>query len=82
MKATISELWETGRQIITYDDSDTNRPASVSDLKKCGNVLVGSRVEGPRSPYEILLDNDIIQVMPVKVQHPSGGGTMCILEVY
>ena len=81
MKATISELFDTGREIITFDNSDTDRPQSIGDLKKCDNVLVGSRISGPKSPFEVMIDDCIALVAPCTVHHPCGG-TMYILEVY
>jgi hypothetical protein len=82
MKATVKELWDTGREIIAWDDSETDRPTSVTDLKKAGNVIVGDRINGPRSPHEVLIDSRVYLVAEGKVRHPAGGGTMAILEVY
>ena len=82
MKATISQLFDTYRNIITFDDSEFDYPHSIDDLKKCDNVLVGSQIEGTRSPYEVLIDDNIHHVNPLKIQHPSGGGSMHILEVF
>lgn len=79
MKATIEQLWDTYRDLISYDNSDTDRPQSISDLKKCENVLVGSKIQGTRM-YEVLIDDRIIYVTPTAVNHPCGG-KMYILEV-
>ncbi len=80
MKATISQLWETGRELITFDDSEFDRPTSISDLKKCENVIVGAKIcKG--GPTEVMIDDSIYLVMPVKLQHPSGGGSMFALEI-
>ena len=81
MKATISQLWETGREFISFDGDEFERPQSIAELKKCENVLVGNRIDGPKSPYEVLIDNSIQMVMPTTINHPYGG-TMYILEVY
>lgn len=81
MTATISGLWDTCRELITFDNSDTDRPQSIADLKKCDNVLVGDRIAGPKSPFEVLIDNRIVLVAPCTVHHPRGG-TMYILEIY
>lgn len=81
MKATINELWNTGRELLTFDNSDTEWPTSISGLKKCDNVLVGNRIAGPKSPYEVLIDDVIVLVTPVVVHHPCGGA-MYILEAY
>ncbi len=82
MKATIIDLWDTGRQIIGYPDSDTNRPTTFADLKKCENVIMGDHIDNNRNaPREVLIDNDICIVAETTVRHPAGG-TMYILEVY
>ena len=80
MKATINELWNSGREIISFDDDEFERPTSISELKKCENVLVGDRI-CKSGPFEVLIDNSIILVSPRKINHPSGGGSMLILEV-
>ena len=79
MKATIEQLWETGRYIICYDGSDTERPTDFSDLKKCTNVLVGDKIPGVGR--EVLIDNSIEIVNATTVRHPMGG-KMYVLEVY
>jgi hypothetical protein len=81
MRATISELWQSGREIISFDNSEFDRPASISELKKCENVLVGDRLfKG--GPFEVLIDNSIVLVSPRKINHPSGFGSFCALEIY
>lgn len=81
MKATVNELWDTGREIIAYDHSDIERPTSIRDLKECENVIVGTKIcKG--GPTEVMIDEQIYMVSHVKLQHPSGGGTMDVLEVY
>ncbi len=80
MRATISQLWDTHREIISFDDSEFERPTSISDLKKCENVIVGAKIcKG--GPTEVMIDDGIYLVMPVKLQHPSGGGSMLALEI-
>lgn len=79
MKATIFELWETGREIVTFDDSDVDRPQSFADLKKCDNVLLGDKIQGTRV-REVLVDDSLVFIEPTKVRHPSGG-TIYVLEV-
>ena len=79
MKATISQLF--GREFISFDGDEFERPQSIAELKKCENVLVGNRIDGPKSPYEVLIDNSIQMVMPTTTNHPYGG-KMYILEVY
>ena len=79
MKATISQLWETGRELINFDGDEFERPQSFSDLKKCENVLLGDKIPGTKM-REVLIDNSIVLVEPMTVRHPAGG-TMYILEV-
>ena len=79
MKATISELWQTGRELINFDGNEFERPQSFSELKKCENVLLGDKIEGTKM-REVLIDNSIVLVEPKTVRHPAGG-TMYILEV-
>lgn len=79
MKATINELWGTGRELISFDDDEFRRPQSFADLKKCENVLLGDKIPGTKI-REMLIDNSIVYVEPTKVRHPVGG-TIYILEV-
>jgi hypothetical protein len=79
MKATVNQLWDTCREIICFDDSEFERPTSISDLKKCENVIVGAKIcKG--GPTEVMIDDSVVLVEPMKVRHPAGG-TMYILEV-
>jgi hypothetical protein len=80
MKATITPLWDTGREIICYDNDEFKRPQSFEDLNKCDNVLIGDKIEGTRM-REVLIDNNILIVDTNRVRHPMGG-VMYILEVY
>ena len=79
MKATIEDLWETGREILAYDGSEFDRPKSISDLKKCENVLVGDKIPELKM-QEVMIDNRIFFIQSTTVRHPMGG-TMYILEV-
>ena len=73
MKATVSQLFNTYREIISFDNSEFERPKSFSELKKCENVLVGSKVcKG--GPTEVMIDDRIYMVESVKLRHPAGGG--------
>lgn len=78
MKATINELFETGREIICIDDSDINYPKNFDDLKKCTNVLIGDKVN--EKIREVLIDDRIYFVMPNKTKHQYGG-TILFLEI-
>lgn len=77
MKATISPLWESGVDIIT-DGSEFARPLSVSDLKKCDNIVVGGRIG---DSYEVLIDEQILRVAVRTFRHPCGGSFRA-LEIY
>ena len=79
MKATISQLWETGREIINFDGDEFERPQSFADLKKCENVLLGDKIPGTKM-REVLIDSSIVLIEPMKVRHPAGGA-VCVLEV-
>ena len=79
MRATISQLWDTCREIIVYDDSEFERPQSFTDLKKCENVLLGDKIPGTKM-REVLIDDSVVLVEPMRVRHPVGG-TMYVLEV-
>ena len=85
MKATVNQLFDTYREIISYADSEFDRPSTITQLRECENVIVGKRIEGPRSPYEVLIEEGkgvrYIYVMPLTICHPSGGGRMDVLEV-
>lgn len=75
MKATICELWQTGREIITFDNDEFSRPQKFSDLKKCENVIVGEKIDDdPRcKTREVMIDNKIYYVTPNYASHPAGG---------
>ena len=79
MKAIVSELWQTGREIISIDGNEFDRPKSFSDLKKCDNVLIGDNISGTKI-REVLIDNSIVIIEATCVKHPQGG-TMYVLEV-
>ena len=75
MKAEITELWETGREIISVGGQS---PTSAAALAKCENVLL-EKIEGG---YTALIDNSIYFVKQSRVQHPSGGGALIVIEVF
>lgn len=76
MKAQISQLWETGIQIIT---TGTNEISSFADLRKCENVLVGKKGKG--LPTEVMIDDEIVFVSFRTVSHPTGCGKLRICEI-
>jgi len=82
MKAIISQLWETGIDIITTAN-DSNEIQSFSDLRKCENVLVGKKEKGVPSymPTEVLIDDLIVYVSFRNASHPTGGGKLRICEI-
>lgn len=77
MKAQISQLWETGIQIIT---TGTNEISSFADLRKCENVLVGKKGKG-HAPTEVMIDDEIVFVSFRTVSHPTGCGKLRICEI-
>ena len=79
MKAITSELWDTGIEIITTEN-DCNEISSISDLKKCDNVLVGDKLKG-LPYYEIILNDSILIVSFRAVMHPTGCGRLRICEI-
>lgn len=79
MKIEISELWETGRQILCDEGSDVSRPKDFSDLKKYENVLLGDKIPGTKM-REAIIDNSVVFLSETKVRHPQGG-TMYLIEV-
>ncbi len=80
MKAIIDTLWDTGIDIITTED-DCNDITSLSDLRKCDNVLVGEKISGT-SCTEIMLGDSIFDVSFRQVSHPTGMGKLYICEIY
>ena len=89
MKAQISELWETGINIISvaggYEDEDGNvysddEITSFADLRKCENVLVDKKEKGAPCT-EVLIDDEIVCVQFRTVSHPTGFGKVRICEI-
>lgn len=80
MKATINELWDTGRQILSYENSETDRPQDFADLKKCKNVTIGQALGSPKV-REITVNGMDLICEEIVTRHPQGG-KMYILEVY
>lgn len=75
MKAIISELWNTGREIITTENEDHETICGFSDFKQFENVVIDKKAK------LVMIDNYLVSVAFRKVQHPSGGGSMYICEV-
>jgi len=82
MKATINYLFNTSREIISFDNSEFERPQNFRDLKKCDNVIVGDKIDEDSrcKTREVLIDDRIVFVMPNIVNHPCGG-LMNVLEI-
>ncbi|KKK51865.1 hypothetical protein LCGC14_3110700 [marine sediment metagenome] len=74
MKAIISELWDTGLDIITTEN-DSGEISCMADLRKCENVLVGEKHE-----YftEAMIDDSLVNIDFRTVSHPTGCGRMSI----
>ena len=70
MKATVIELWNTYREIISFDGSEIERQQQLGfeKMRKCYY-----RDKICRCVTEVMIDDRIYLVMPVKLQHPSGG---------
>jgi len=68
MKATISELWNTGREIISFDNDEFERPFDINDLKECDNVIIGKKHKFMGT--EVFIDNDIYYANHVKIKGP------------
>lgn len=92
MEAQISELWETGIQIISAagDNFDENRDGfcgdeitSFADLRKCKNVLVGKKEKGLPSyaPTEVMINDEIVYVSFRSYSHPTGCGKVRVCEI-
>ena len=83
MKATVKYLWETGREIITFDNSEFDRPADFGQLKKCTNVIVGEKIDEDTrcKTREVLIDDKIYFVIPSRVLHPATGDEIRVLEI-
>ena len=91
MKAIIRELWNTGIDIITTGNEENMETGrydgfiyeikSLSDLRKCDNVLVGEKdPEGPCT--EIMLGDSIFMVSFRQVTHPTHLGKLRVCEIY
>ena len=82
MEAIIRELWDTGIDIITTEN-DENEIQSLSDLRKCENVLVGKKAKGVPSymPTEVMIDDQIVYVNFRNASHPTGFGKLRVCEI-
>lgn len=82
MKAKISELWQTGIEILTIEGADefSDSIGCMSELKKCENVLVGDKIKGTNLT-EVLIDNDIRFISFRLATHPTGCGKLKICEI-
>jgi len=84
MKAIISELWNTGIEIITTED-EFEGISSFSELKKFENVLVGDKDKSMPSymPREVLIDDIIVYGSFQNYKHPHGGRLrVFVIEYY
>jgi hypothetical protein len=79
-KVFISELWQTGRELLTYENSEFERPQTFSDLKKCDGVLIGDSLWSSKVK-EVLINDRLCVIESTTVYHPMGG-KMQILEVH
>ena len=77
MKAEITELWESGRKILTSDSEECIE--TLSELQGCENVILGEMLA--QGHFEILLDDAILFTTFRVVTHPADGGKMIICEI-
>lgn len=78
MKATISELWNTGRDILIIENGENRNISTIGDLKECTNVIVCDKIN---QDYEIILDNTGFWISFRTVKHPADGSKIKICEV-
>lgn len=70
MKATINNLWDTYREVISYDNSEIERPITFSDLEKCDNVILGEKSKHVKGARVVLIDDKINLVKVVTISGP------------
>ena len=78
MKAAVAELWDTGDEILVYDGTD-EAITTFRELAQCENALVGEPVGG--GWRKVVIDGSMVTAKSRKVQHPSGGGSLIIIEI-
>lgn len=71
MKALITETFSGMRILSDAADDEFSRLHSLSELKKCENVLLGSKIEG--GCIEAVIDNDFVLIHKAIFKHPYGG---------
>ena len=83
MKATIGHLWETGREIITFEGCEFEWPSTFNELAKCDNVIVGEKIDEDSrcKTREVLIDDKLFFVIPSCVRHPATGDEIRVLEI-
>lgn len=83
MKATVDYLFDSNRKVISFDGSDVHYPGNFVELKKCENVIIGEKIDpDPRCKDRyVMIDDQLHIVYPIKINHPSGGGVMNVLEI-
>lgn len=70
MKAVVKTLYETERDIITFDGSNFDRPVTFKELKQCDNVLLGARVNG--GLYDVIIDDTFYTARITKIGCTNG----------
>ena len=71
MEAKISELWDTGIEILDIDEKPLSH---INDLKKIDNITIIDK-------DWIQLDGQDYEIFFSKMSHPSGGGTCLICKI-
>ena len=81
MKATIDFLWDTDRQIISFEGSDFDRPTTFTELEKCDNVIVGVKLFSDSQCEDrfVIIDGNVYIVCPSTAMHT--GETIRFLEI-
>lgn len=70
MKVEITELWDSGTHVLTYDKF--SGPTSLQELMSCENVT---------NENGIKIDGKSVNLRLGRFYHPSGGGVIKAFEV-
>lgn len=78
MEATINTLFSGYRNIISYNNSETERPTTFAQLKKCENVLLGDVIA--KGIRQAIIDDNIYTLELVTIR-PKHGFAFQAIEV-
>lgn len=80
MKASIVETFNGMMILADASDSEFSRFNSLSEIKKCENVLVEK--QEPGCPFiTAIIDDDLVKLVRSTFKHPHGGRET-VFEVY